>query len=244
MKKVLLAENSPDGLVASLYLQELCHTCDPLFGGDPARFEKIGIPIYSVGIPVRQAELYVDNKGEYEEKEARIIKPDWSLTEIVRETFPSEKCEKYDCLNPQEVSFECFFELYGASSCFGQLRFDPWSWNDGNVAKYMDLQMKIADKLLASSDGEAEVFLLPPEAGSFCRTLLFLGTKAKLVLMLQGNRFWLRARHGYEKAFNLRNFVFDHPDGGIFTGKSNPVKLREQMKVAMEKYDEKGEMFR
>jgi hypothetical protein len=244
MKKVLLAENSADGLVASLYLQELFHTCDPVFGEDPARFETLGMPVYSVGIPTRKAELYIDNKGEYEEKEGKIIKPDWSLTEIVRETFPSERCEKYDILNPEEVPFECFFELYGASSCFGQLRFDPGSWKDENLAKYMELQQKIADKLLASSDGEAEVFLLPPEAGSFCRTLLFLGTKAKLVLMLQGRRFWLNARHGYEKAFKLRNFMFERPDSGIFTGKVNPVKLREQLEKAMEKYDEKGEMFR
>lgn len=240
MKKILLAESSPDGLIASLYLQERFHTCDPLFGESPIRFETLGLPIYSAGIPA-QAEVYIDNKGEYEETEKRIIKPDWTLAEIARKYFP---CPRYDHLE-NDTLFECFFDLYGASSCFGQLRFDPWSWNDENVTRYMNWQKETAEKLLASkSDSEAEVFLLPPEAGSLCRKLLFLGTSARLVLMLQGRRFWLRARHGYEKAFNLRNFVFDQADSGFFIGTSNPMKLRERLIDAIEKYDEKGEMFR
>jgi len=86
--------------------------------------------------------------------------------------------------------------------------------------------------------------LLPPEAGSLCRKLLFLGTNAKLVLMLQGRRFWLQARHSYERAFNLRNFLFDQANCGIFTGQLNPIKLQERLIDAIEKYDEKGEMFR
>ncbi len=240
MKKILLAENTPDGLIAALYLQERFQTCDPLFGESPIRFEAMGLPIYSAGIPAR-AEVYIDNKGEYEETDDKIIKPDWTLTEIAKSYFP---CSKYDHLE-NDVLFGCFFDLYGANSCFGQLRFDPWSWNDENVTRYMNWQKETAEKLLASkSDSEAEVFLLPPEAGSLCRKLLFLGTNAKLVLMLQGRRFYLRSRHGYEKAFNLRNFLFDHPDGGIFTGSINPIKLQERLMDAIEKYDEKGEMFR
>ena len=240
MKKILLAENTPDGLIASLYLQERFQTCDPLFGESPARFETLGLPIYSTGIPA-QAEVYIDNKGEYEETEKRIIKPDWTLAEIAKNYFP---CPRYDHLENNTL-FGCFFDLYGASSCFGQLRFDPWSWNDENVTRYMNWQKKTAEMLLASKDdGEAEVFLLPPEAGSLCRKLLFLGTNAKLVLMLQGRRFWLQARHGYERAFNLRNFLFDQADGGIFTGQLNPLKLQERLIDAIEKYDEKGEMFR
>jgi len=241
MKKILLAENTPDGLIASLYLQERFQTCDPLFGESPARFETLGLPIYSAGIPAKRAEMYIDNKGEYEEKDGKIIKPDWTLAEIAKNYFP---CPRYDHLENNTL-FGCFFDLYGASSCFGQLRFDPWSWNDENVTRYMNWQKKTAEMLLASKDdGEAEVFLLPPEAGSLCRNLLFLSTSAKLVLMLQGRRFWLRARHGYEKAFNLRNFVFDQADGGFFVGTSNPMKLRERLIDAIEKYDEKGEMFR
>lgn len=241
MKKILLAENTPDGLIASLYLQERFQTCDPLFGESPARFETLGLPIYSAGIPAKRAEMYIDNKGEYEEKDGKIIKPDWTLAEIAKSYFP---CPRYDHLENNTL-FGCFFDLYGASSCFGQLRFDPWSWNDENVTRYMNWQKKTAEMLLASKDdGEAEVFLLPPEAGSLCRKLLFLGTNAKLVLMLQGRRFWLQARHGYERAFNLRNFLFDQADGGIFTGQLNPIKLQERLIDAIEKYDEKGEMFR
>lgn len=241
MKKILLAENTPDGLIASLYLQERFQTCDPLFGESPARFETLGLPIYSAGIPAKRAEMYIDNKGEYEEKDGKIIKPDWTLAEIAKNYFP---CPRYDHLENNTL-FGCFFDLYGASSCFGQLRFDPWSWNDENVTRYMNWQKKTAEMLLASKDdGEAEVFLLPPEAGSLCRKLLFLGTNAKLVLMLQGRRFWLQARHGYERAFNLRNFLFDQADGGIFTGQLNPIKLQERLIDAIEKYDEKGEMFR
>ena len=241
MKKILLAENTPDGLIASLYLQERFQTCDPLFGESPARFETLGLPIYSAGIPAKRAEMYIDNKGEYEEKDGKIIKPDWTLAEIAKNYFP---CPRYDHLENNTL-FGCFFDLYGASSCFGQLRFDPWSWNDENVTRYMNWQKKTAEMLLASKDdGEAEVFLLPPEAGSLCRKLLFLGTNAKLVLMLQGRRFWLQARHGYERAFNLRNFLFDQADGGIFTGQLNPLKLQERLIDAIEKYDEKGEMFR
>lgn len=241
MKKILLAENTPDGLIASLYLQERFQTCDPLFGESPARFETLGLPIYSAGIPAKRAEMYIDNKGEYEETDGKIIKPDWTLAEIAKSYFP---CPRYDHLENNTL-FGCFFDLYGASSCFGQLRFDPWSWNDENVTRYMNWQKKTAEMLLASKDdGEAEVFLLPPEAGSFCRKLLFLGTNAKLVLMLQGRRFWLQARHGYERAFNLRNFLFDQADGGIFTGQLNPLKLQERLIDAIEKYDEKGEMFR
>ena len=241
MKKILLAENTPDGLIASLYLQERFQTCDPLFGESPARFETLGLPIYSAGIPAKRAEMYIDNKGEYEETDGKIIKPDWTLAEIAKSYFP---CPRYDHLENNTL-FGCFFDLYGASSCFGQLRFDPWSWNDENVTRYMNWQKKTAEMLLASKDdGEAEVFLLPPEAGSFCRKLLFLGTNAKLVLMLQGRRFWLQARHGYERAFNLRNFLFDQADGGIFTGQLNPIKLQERLIDAIEKYDEKGEMFR
>lgn len=241
MKKILLAENTPDGLIASLYLQERFQTCDPLFGESPARFETLGLPIYSAGIPAKRAEMYIDNKGEYEETDGKIIKPDWTLAEIAKNYFP---CPRYDHLENNTL-FGCFFDLYGASSCFGQLRFDPWSWNDENVTRYMNWQKKTAEMLLASKDdGEAEVFLLPPEAGSLCRKLLFLGTNAKLVLMLQGRRFWLQARHGYERAFNLRNFLFDQADGGIFTGQLNPLKLHERLIDAIEKYDEKGEMFR
>jgi len=241
MKKILLAENTPDGLIASLYLQERFQTCDPLFGESPARFETLGLPIYSAGIPAKRAEMYIDNKGEYEETDGKIIKPDWTLAEIAKSYFP---CPRYDHLENNTL-FGCFFDLYGASSCFGQLRFDPWSWNDENVTRYMNWQKKTAEMLLASKDdGEAEVFLLPPEAGSLCRKLLFLGTNAKLVLMLQGRRFWLQARHGYERAFNLRNFLFDQADGGIFTGQLNPIKLQERLIDAIEKYDEKGEMFR
>lgn len=241
MKKILLAENTPDGLIASLYLQERFQTCDPLFGESPARFETLGLPIYSAGIPAKRAEMYIDNKGEYEETDGKIIKPDWTLAEIAKNYFP---CPRYDHLENNTL-FGCFFDLYGASSCFGQLRFDPWSWNDENVTRYMNWQKKTAEMLLASKDdGEAEVFLLPPEAGSLCRKLLFLGTNAKLVLMLQGRRFWLQARHGYERAFNLRNFLFDQADGGIFTGQLNPIKLQERLIDAIEKYDEKGEMFR
>ena len=241
MKKILLAENTPDGLIASLYLQERFQTCDPLFGESPARFETLGLPIYSAGIPAKRAEMYIDNKGEYEETDGKIIKPDWTLAEIAKNYFP---CPRYDHLENNTL-FGCFFDLYGASSCFGQLRFDPWSWNDENVTRYMNWQKKTAEMLLASKDdGEAEVFLLPPEAGSLCRKLLFLGTNAKLVLMLQGRRFWLQARHGYERAFNLRNFLFDQADGGIFTGQLNPLKLQERLIDAIEKYDEKGEMFR
>lgn len=241
MKKILLAENTPDGLIASLYLQERFQTCDPLFGESPARFETLGLPIYSAGIPAKRAEMYIDNKGEYEETDGKIIKPDWTLAEIAKSYFP---CPRYDHLENNTL-FGCFFDLYGASSCFGQLRFDPWSWNDENVTRYMNWQKKTAEMLLASKDdGEAEVFLLPPEAGSLCRKLLFLGTNAKLVLMLQGRRFWLQARHGYERAFNLRNFLFDQADGGIFTGQLNPLKLQERLIDAIEKYDEKGEMFR
>lgn len=241
MKKILLAENTPDGLIASLYLQERFQTCDPLFGESPARFETLGLPIYSAGIPAKRAEMYIDNKGEYEEKDGKIIKPDWTLAEIAKSYFP---CPRYDHLENNTL-FGCFFDLYGASSCFGQLRFDPWSWNDENVTRYMNWQKKMAEMLLASKDdGEAEVFLLPPEAGSLCRNLLFLSTSAKLVLMLQGRRFWLRARHGYEKAFNLKNFLFDQPDSGIFTGSPNPLKLKERLISVIERYDEKGEMFR
>lgn len=241
MKKILLAENTPDGLIASLYLQERFQTCDPLFGESPARFETLGLPIYSAGIPAKRAEMYIDNKGEYEEKDGKIIKPDWTLAEIAKSYFP---CPRYDHLENNTL-FGCFFDLYGASSCFGQLRFDPWSWNDEDVKRYMNWQKETAEKLLASkSDSEAEVFLLPLEAGSLCRKLLFLGTNAKLVLMLQGRRFWLQARHGYERAFNLRNFLFDQADGGIFTGQLNPLKLQERLIDAIEKYDEKGEMFR
>ena len=241
MKKILLAENTPDGLIASLYLQERFQTCDPLFGESPARFETLGLPIYSAGIPAKRAEMYIDNKGEYEEKDGKIIKPDWTLAEIAKSYFP---CPRYDHLENNTL-FGCFFDLYGASSCFGQLRFDPWSWNDEDVKRYMNWQKEMAEKLLASkSDSEAEVFLLPLEAGSLCRKLLFLGTNAKLVLMLQGRRFWLQARHGYERAFNLRNFLFDQADGGIFTGQLNPIKLQERLIDAIEKYDEKGEMFR
>ena len=241
MKKILLAENTPDGLIASLYLQERFQTCDPLFGESPARFETLGLPIYSAGIPAKRAEMYIGNKGEYEETDGKIIKPDWTLAEIAKSYFP---CPRYDHLENNTL-FGCFFDLYGASSCFGQLRFDPWSWNDENVTRYMNWQKKTAEMLLASKDdGEAEVFLLPPEAGSLCRKLLFLGTNAKLVLMLQGRRFWLQARHGYERAFNLRNFLFDQADGGIFTGQLNPIKLQERLIDAIEKYDEKGEMFR
>ena len=241
MKKILLAENTPDGLIASLYLQERFQTCDPLFGESLARFETLGLPIYSAGIPAKRAEMYIDNKGEYEEKGGKIIKPDWTLAEIAKNYFP---CPRYGHLE-DNTRFGCFFDLYGASSCFGQLRFDPWSWNDENVTRYMNWQKKTAEMLLASKDdGEAEVFLLPPEAGSLCRKLLFLGTNAKLVLMLQGRRFWLQARHGYERAFNLRNFLFDQADGGIFTGQLNPIKLQERLIDAIEKYDEKGEMFR
>ena len=241
MKKILLAENTPDGLIASLYLQERFQTCDPLFGESPARFETLGLPIYSAGIPAKRAEMYIDNKGEYEETDGKIIKPDWTLAEIAKNYFP---CPRYDHLENNTL-FGCFFDLYGASSCFGQLRFDPWSWNDEDVKRYMNWQKEMAEKLLASkSDSEAEVFLLPLEAGSLCRKLLFLGTNAKLVLMLQGRRFWLQARHDYERAFNLRNFLFDQADGGIFTGQLNPLKLQERLIDAIEKYDEKGEMFR
>jgi len=50
MKKVLIARNSADGVVASLLIQARFETCDPLFGGRADVFEELGIPLYSVGI--------------------------------------------------------------------------------------------------------------------------------------------------------------------------------------------------
>jgi len=168
------------------------------------------------------------------------------MCETVFSLFP---CDRYAGLVSLvgNVDFECFFDLYGASSCFGQLRSDPASWFDDNVSAYRKLQEETASNLLVGHGGDVEVFILPETAGRLCRRLIFLETDAKLVLMIQKDRFWLMSRHGYEKAFNLRDFKVQRKDGlltGVFTGNPNPVRLRKRLEEAVRKYEDKGEMFR
>ena len=247
MKKVLLARNDTDGLVSSLLLQERFKTCDPLFSGyNVSTFEALNVPVVSAGIPVRSYEFYVDDKGAFREEEKCVINPDRRMCETVFSLFP---CDRYAGLVSLvgNVDFECFFDLYGASSCFGQLRSDPASWFDDNVSAYRKLQEETASSLLVGHGGDVEVFILPETAGRLCRRLIFLETDAKLVLMIQKDRFWLMSRHGYEKAFNLRDFKVQRKDGlltGMFTGNPNPVRLRKRLEEAVRKYEDKGEMFR
>lgn len=246
MKKVLVSRNSADGVVASLLIQAKFETCDPLFDCETKRFESIGIPLYSAGVKCRKYELYIDNKGP--EDGRCVIKPDKTLAEIAFEICPNDRYAHLVSACRDE-DFKCFFELYGASSCFGQLRYDPDSWNDGNVQAYKKLQEEIASKVLVSScGGKAEVFVLPEEAGSLCRNLVFFETDAVMVLFLQKNKFRLKCRHGFEKAFNLRNFAVTEQSGnetaGFCLSKYNPIKLREKLEQAIEKYEEKGEMLR
>ena len=67
MKKILLAENTPDGLIASLYLQERFQTCDPLFGESPLVLRLLASHLFS-GIPTKGGDVY-RQQGEYEEKD-------------------------------------------------------------------------------------------------------------------------------------------------------------------------------
>jgi len=233
MKKVLIARNSADGVVASLLIQARFETCDPLFGGRADIYEELGVPLYSAGIKCRKCELYIDDAVK-------------NLAESAWDVCPNDRYRSLVTACSEE-DFLCFFDLYGASSCFGQLRYDPDSWKDENLQAYRKMQEETASRvLLSASGGKVEVFSLPETAGRLCRKLVFFETDAAVVLFLSGNRFWLRCRHGYEKAFTLKNFIVTEriPEISGFCPRQNPIKVREKLLQAVEKYEEKGELFR
>jgi len=167
MKKALISRNSKDGAVACLFLQSL------------------GVSFYSVGIKAK-CDLYIDNEGEYVEKEHVVIKPDKTLARIAFELFPNDRYAFLTDLCEKNEDFSCFFELYGASSAFGQLRSDPDSWYDENVKEYKNLQERLAEEVIMQSSGDdAEVYILPKEMGPFGRKLVFIKTRSKLLVLWQ-----------------------------------------------------------
>jgi len=166
MKKVLIARNSADGVVASLLIQARFETCDPLFGGRADIYEELGVPLYSAGIKCRKCELYIDDA----------IK---NLAESAWDVCPNDRYRSLVTACSEE-DFLCFFDLYGASSCFGQLRCDPDSWRDENLQAYRKMQEETASRvLLSASGGKVEVFSLPETAGRLCRKLVFFENRRR-----------------------------------------------------------------
>jgi len=160
MKKVLIARNSADGVVASLLIQARFETCDPLFGGRADIYEELGVPLYSAGIKCRKCELYIDDAVK-------------NLAESAWDICPNDRYRSLVTACSEE-DFLCFFDLYGASSCFGQLRYDSDSWRDENLQAYRKMQEETASRvLLSASGGKVEVFSLPETAGRLCRKLVF-----------------------------------------------------------------------
>jgi len=156
MKKVLIARNSADGVVASLLIQARFETCDPLFGGRADIYEELGVPLYSAGIKCRKCELYIDDAVK-------------NLAESAWDVCPNDRYRSLVTACSEE-DFLCFFDLYGASSCFGQLRYDPDSWRDENLQAYRKMQEETASRvLLSASGGKVEVFVLPETVGRLCR---------------------------------------------------------------------------
>ncbi len=243
MKKALISRNSKDGAVACLFLQSHFDTCDPLFG----EFEKVhlfkslGVSFYSVGIKAK-CDLYIDNEGEYVEKEHVVIKPDKTLARIAFELFPNDRYAFLTDLCEKNEDFSCFFELYGASSAFGQLRSDPDSWYDENVKEYKNLQERLSEEVIMQSSGDdAEVYILPKEMGPFGRKLVFIKTRSKLVFMIQNKKFWCFGRHGAAETLSARNFHIlkrkDNEICGFFISKPNPLKIRNKLKEMLEDYN-------
>ena len=203
MKRVLLARDSADGVLASVIVHRAMETRYPLFA--PLKrtilnYEHLNVPICSVGVPVREAELYIDNQGSPRDN-GSIVRLGETLSRIAFSLFPDNR---YEMLVSRlgNANFQCFFELYGASSCFGQLIDDPDSWLDSSVVGYKAHQERLADEALSTATFKKDFagVVLPEMHGRYCRELIFDKADVALAVMVDFPNIYAYSRRDYVEA--------------------------------------------